>query len=83
MEGGNLVGHTSVNDMWINASLTSLITSYAKYDILLKYNATGWHWASCKGDTGVPDTGDFTHMEPGQGYWIGMKETATYRAVSV
>ena len=79
----NMIGHTSVDDMWVNASLTSLITSYAKYDILLKYNATGWHYASCKADTGVPVTGDFTQMEPGQGYWIGMKESATYRAVSV
>jgi len=79
----NMIGHTSVETLSIEQSLTSLIYGYAKYSNVLMYNATGWHWASCGPTDGAMDNGDFANMAAGQGYWIFMKEAATYAAVSV
>jgi hypothetical protein len=73
VEGWNLIGHTSADDINVTTSLSSITGSYSN---LLKYSGSaGWERYINE------ELQDFTQMSEGEGYWIFMTEDKTYAAI--
>ena len=72
-KGWNMIGHISTSFMPIDDGSDADFGSITTLDNKL---AQIWQWTQEDGYTGYP-LGGFTHMTPGQGYWILMKEDAT------
>jgi len=73
--GWCMIGHTSTTPTAVDDALTSIA---GKYSMVLTSPSTGvW-------ETYIPSSSvhDFTQMQPGQGYWVFMKSSGTYAAIS-
>lgn len=73
--GWCMIGHTSTTPTAVDDALTSIA---GKYSMVLTSPSPGvW-------ETYIPlsSVQDFTKMQPGQGYWVFMKSSGTYAAIS-
>jgi hypothetical protein len=73
--GWCMIGHTSTTPTAVGDALTSIAD---KYSMVLTSPSPGvW-------ETYIPSSSvqDFTKMQPGQGYWVFMKSSGTYAAIS-
>lgn len=73
--GWCMIGHTSTTPTAVSTVLSSIDGSYSM--VLTSPSAGVW-------ETYIPSSEiqDFTKMYPGQGYWIFMKSSGTYAAIS-
>lgn len=73
--GWCMIGHTSTTPTAVDTVLSSIDGKYSM--VLTSPSAGVW-------ETYIPSSSiqDFTKMYPGQGYWIFMKSSGTYAAIS-